>query len=52
MKDSIRNNKIYLHQVQKFLDRANNIKDEKLRNDVIIEMLKCNEILIKIIENK
>lgn len=52
MKSSIQDNETYLEQLQRFLDRANNIKDENLRNDVIIEMLKCNEILIKIIENK
>ena len=38
-------NKKYLEAIQKFLDRASNIKDEELRNSMINNMLLCDEIL-------
>ncbi len=38
-------NKEYLKQLQKFLDVANNIENEELKNNVIIQMLKCDKIL-------
>ncbi len=41
----------YLKQMQKFLDTADNISDENLKHRVIIEMLKCDEILTRISED-
>ena len=41
-------NKKYLNAIQKFLDRASNIKDEELRNSMINNMLLCDEILTDI----
>lgn len=38
-------NKKYLNAVQKFLDKADNIKEEKLKNEIINQMLKCDKIL-------
>lgn len=45
-------NKEYLTELQCFLDRADNIKDEELKNDIIKQMLKCDKILTKIAEEK
>ena len=42
----------YAKELQKFLDIADNISDEKLKIDIIYQMLKCDEILTKIIEEK
>lgn len=41
-------NKKYLDAIQKFLDRASNIKDEELRNSMINNMLLCDEVLTNI----
>ena len=46
------NNKQYLFELQKFLDLADNIKDEKLRKNIISQMLKCDKYLIKIAEEE
>ena len=43
-------NEKYLYELQKFLDIAENIADEKLKLDVIYQMLKCDEVLTKIAE--
>lgn len=43
-------NEIYLKQLQKFFDLADNIQDEKLKKAVIGQMLKCDETLTQIIE--
>lgn len=45
-------NNEYLQSVQKFLDRADNIKDEKLKKDVIIAMLKCDKVLTKLAQKE
>ena len=45
-------NKIYLKELQKFLDKAENIENEELRKDIIIQMLKCDEQLTKMTEEK
>ena len=42
------NNKQYLFELQKFLDIADNIKDEKLRKNIISQMLKCDRYLTKL----
>lgn len=41
-------NKEYLSAVQKFLDKAENIKEEKLREEIIGQMLKCDKILTEL----
>lgn len=46
------NNKQYLFELQKFLDLADNIKDEKLRKNIISQMLKCDKCLTKISEEE
>ena len=46
------NNKQYLFELQKFLDLADNIKDEKLRKNIISQMLKCDKYLTKIEEEE
>ncbi len=38
----------YLNAIQVFLDKADNIKDEKLRMDVIGQMLYCDKILTEL----
>lgn len=43
-------NEKYLYELQKFLDIADNITDEKLKLDVIYQMLKCDEVLTKMLE--
>ena len=42
----------YLKQIQRFLDIADNIQDEKLKKEIIIQMLKCDEILTKLSEER
>ena len=46
------NNKQYLFELQKFLDLADNIKEEKLRKNIISQMLKCDKYLTKIAEEE
>lgn len=47
-----RENKEYLKELQIFFDKADNIKDENLKNDIICQMLKCDKVLTKIAEEK
>ena len=35
-------NKRYLLEMQKFLDRVDNIEDEKLKESIIYQMLRCD----------
>ena len=44
--------KSYLRELQKFLDKADNIENEELKRDVIIQMLKCDDELTKLAEEK
>lgn len=44
------NNKIYLKQLQKFLDLAENISDDNLKKKIIYQMLKCDETLTSIMK--
>lgn len=44
--------KTYLREVQKFLDLADNIENEALKRDIILQMLKCDEELTKLAEEK
>ena len=41
-------NKRYLNAVQRFLDKAENIKEENLRKEIISQMLKCDKILTEL----
>ncbi len=43
-------NKRYLLEMQKFLDRVDNIEDEKLKESIIYQMLRCDKILTEISE--
>lgn len=45
-------NKKYLKELQKFFDLADNIKNEKLKKRIIYQMLKCDEIITQIYENR
>lgn len=44
--------KSYLTEMQKFLDKVENIENEELKKEIIIQMLKCDEELTKIAEEK
>jgi len=44
--------KRYLQELQKFLDKAENIENEELRKEVIIQMLKCDDELTKLANEK
>lgn len=44
-------NEKYLFELQKFLDIAENIKDDKLRECVVCQMLKCDEVLTRLAED-
>lgn len=45
-------NQEYLQALERFLDIADNITDESLKMEVIYKMLKCDEILTKLAEQK
>ena len=45
-------NEKYIKALEKFLDRASNIKDEELRQSVISNMLVCDEILTQLSEEQ
>lgn len=42
----------YINELEKFFDIVDNIENEKLRLDVIYQMLRCDEILTKIAETE
>lgn len=44
--------KEYLKEIQKFLDKADNIENQELKNEIIIQMLKCDDELTKLAEKK
>ena len=46
-----KNNK-YLKELQNFFDKAENINDENLKRKIVGQMLKCDEVLTQIAENK
>lgn len=50
MKKSKQNDKSYIFELEKFLDRASNIKDKELQNDIIIQMLRCDKALTELYE--
>ena len=43
-------NSQYLFELQKFLDLADNIQDEKLKKLIISQMLKCDKCVTNIAE--
>ena len=51
-KDWKMKSKEYLIEIQKFLDKVDNIENETLRKEIIIQMLRCDEELTKIAEEK
>ena len=51
-KDWKEKNKKYLKELQNFFDKADNISDKKLRNIIVGQMLKCDDILTQIAENR
>lgn len=42
----------YLRELEKFFDITDNVKNEELKLDIIYQMLKCDEILTKIAEER
>ncbi len=44
--------KEYKKELQAFLDKVDNIKNEELKNDIICQMLKCDKVLTKIAQEK
>lgn len=44
--------KEYLKELQKFLDKAENIENKELKNEIIIQMLKCDDELTKLANKK
>ena len=51
-KDWKRKSKSYLRELQKFLDKVDNIENEEFRKEIIIQMLKCDEELTKLAEQE
>lgn len=45
-------NKEYKKELQAFLDKADNIENEDLKNDIICQMLKCDKVLTKMAMEK
>ena len=45
-------NKEYIRELERFLDRSDAIKDESTRLAIVAQMLKCDEVLTKICEEK
>ena len=45
-------NKKYLNQLQKFLDATDSIQTEYLKNNIITQMLKCDQILTEIAQKE
>lgn len=45
-------NKTYLSELQKFLDKAANIENKELREELIYQMLRCDKELTKMAEKK
>ena len=45
-------NKAYLKEIQKFLDKADNISDENLKQDIIYQMLRCDSVLTKLAQEE
>ena len=46
------NSQKYLKELQAFLDKAENIQDEEIKKEVIFQMLKCDNELTMLAEEK
>ena len=46
------NNKEYLREIQIFLDKADNIENEKLKEDIVFQMLKCDKVITKLAQDE
>lgn len=44
--------KKYLTEMQKLLDKLENIENEELRKEIVIQILKCDQELTKLAEKK
>ena len=44
-------NKQYQIELEKFLDKVDNVKDENLRLEIIYQMHRCDNVLTQICEN-
>lgn len=44
-------NKQYMIELQRFLDKVDNVEDEKLRLDIIYQMHRCDNVLTQLCEN-
>ena len=42
----------YLKELQNFFDKADNIEDQTLKQNIIRQMLKCDDILTQLAENR
>lgn len=51
-KDWKEKNKNYLKELQNFFDKADNIENNNLKQKIIGQMLKCDDILTKIAESR
>lgn len=45
-------NRSYLKELQNFFDKADNIEDQTLKQNIIGQMLKCDAILTKLAESR
>lgn len=45
-------NQLYIKELQHFFDIVDNIEDEKMKKAIINQMLKCDEILTRIVEKE
>ena len=45
-------NKNYLRELQNFFDKADNIEDKDLRQIIIGQMLRCDNVLTELAENR
>lgn len=51
-KDWKEKDKRYLKELQSFFDKAENIEDSNLKQKIIGQMLKCDDVLTQIAENR
>ena len=45
-------NKEYIKEVQIFLDKADNIENKELKEDLIYQMLRCDKLLTKLAQKE
>ena len=45
-------NEEYLKALEKFFDIVDNVENERLKLDIIYQMLKCDEILTKLVDEQ